>query len=63
MVKSGSQLPVAIGAAGDLRRRRARPRRPGGDHLAERPTEEFENVATGRAYDCVEGQVLAPLAR
>ena len=31
------ELPVAVGAAGDLRRRQARPRRPGRDRLAERP--------------------------
>ena len=50
------ELPVAVGAAGDLRRRtRDRVERvviawPSGR------TEEFKNVATGKAYECVEGK-------
>ena len=52
------ELPLAVGVAGDLRRRPPRSRRPRRHHVAERRNEEFTNVATGRAYDCVEGKGL-----
>ena len=53
------ELSVSVGAAGDLRCRQTRPRRTCRGHLAERPDRRDKNVATGRAYECVEGRDIA----
>jgi hypothetical protein len=58
MVKSGSsylsqsELPVTFGVGGRASIDRVVVSWPSGR------TEEFKNVATGRAYDCVEGKGL-----
>ena len=63
LVKSGSsylsqsELPVTFGVGKRDRVDRVVVQWPGGR------TEEFENVETGRAYDCTEGRGIAPAAR
>src|SRR6185437_7696905 len=60
MVKGGSsylsqsELPVTFGLGKRDRIERATIQWPSGR------TEEFKNLATGRAYDCVEGRGIGP---
>jgi hypothetical protein len=59
-VKSGSsylsqsELPVTFGVGGRDRVERVVVSWPSGR------TEEFKNLTSGRAYDCVEGKGIAP---